>query len=140
LENDVIRVLRDAGHVLFVHCVVTGGQGLSDTLSGFKLLAQTTPDRNIVLWVNEYFGKVEHGGIALANLPAYQECAAKLVGTVAIPRRNRDTFGRDMEDLLRQKLTFRQGIEEGGFPIMGRQRLRVIERELFEQLDRLDIG
>jgi hypothetical protein len=137
LENDVIRVLRDSGKHLFVHCIITGGQALTDTLTGFAKLAETTPDQNIVLWVNEYFGRVERDGRPLSDLPVYREHVDKVWGSVAMPKRNRDTFGRDVEDLLRRKMTFRQAIEGGDFPIMVRQRLKVIQRELFEQLDDL---
>jgi hypothetical protein len=137
LENDVIRVLRDGGRNLFVHCVLTGGQALTDTLTGFAKLAETTPDQNIVLWVNEYFGRVERDGRSLSELPVYREHAEKVWGSVAIPKRNRDTFGRDVEDLLRRKMTFQQALGSSEFPIMVRQRLRVIQRELFEQLDTL---
>jgi hypothetical protein len=139
LENQVASVLRDAGRVLTVHCVVTGGQALLDTLNGFAQLAETASERSIVLWVNEYFGRVEHDGRVLSELPVYEDNAARLLGSVAIPKRNRDTFGRDLEDLLRQKLTFREGLDSTAFPLMARQRLRVMERELFEQLDRLDL-
>ena len=137
LENDVVRVLADAGRRLFVHCVITGGQALTDTLTGFAKLAETTPDQNIVLWVNEYFGRVERDGRALSDLPVYREHVDKVWGSVAIPKRNTDTFGRDVEDLLRRKMTFRQALEESDFPIMVRQRLKVVQRELFEQLDSL---
>jgi hypothetical protein len=137
LENDVVRVLRDSGRTLFVHCVITGGQGLTDTLTGFAKLAETTPDQNIVLWVNEYFGRVERDGKLLSDLPVYQEHAHKVWGSVALPKRNRDTFGKDIEDLLRRKMTFRQALEGSEFPIMVRQRLKVVQRELYEQLDSL---
>ena len=60
-------------------------------------------------------------------------------GSVAIPKLNRDTFGRDVEDLLRRKMTFRQALEGADFPIMVRQRLKVVQRELFEQLDSLAV-
>lgn len=137
LENDVVRVLSESGRRLFVHCVITGGQGLVDTLSGFAKLAETTPDQNIVLWVNEYFGRVERDGKLLRDLPVYRENCSKVFGSVAIPKRNRDTFGRDVEDMLRRKLTFREALSGAEFPIMVRQRLRVVQRELFEQLDQL---
>jgi CobQ/CobB/MinD/ParA nucleotide binding domain len=137
LENDVIRVLQESGKPLFVHCVITGGQALTDTLTGFAKLAETTPDQNIVLWVNEYFGRVERDGRPLSDLPVYREHVDKVWGSVAIPKRNRDTFGRDVEDLLRRKMTFRQAMEGADFPIMVRQRLKLIQRELFEQLDSL---
>lgn len=137
LENDVIRILTDAGRRLYVHCVVTGGQALTDTLSGFAKLTETTPDRNIILWVNEFFGLVERDGKKLEDLPVYRAHAPKVWGSVAIPRRNRETFGRDIEDLLRRKLTFNEALNGAEFPIMVRQRLKLVQRELFEQLAQL---
>ena len=140
LENDAMALLKGAGRRLYVHCVITGGQALADTLSGFARLAQTTGDRNIVLWVNEYFGRIERDGKGLHEMPVYLEHAEKVFGSVAIPRRNQDTFGRDVEDVIVRKLTLQEAIESPGFPIMVRQRLRVVQRELFDQLDGLALG
>lgn len=140
LENNAMALLKDSGRRVYVHCVITGGQALADTLSGFARLAQTTEDRNIVLWINEYFGRVERDGKGLHELPVYREHEEKVFGSVAIPRRNQDTFGRDVEDVIVKKLTLREAIESPGFPIMVRQRLRVVERELFDQLDGLSFA
>ena len=52
----------EAGRRLYVHTVITGGQALLDTLYGFKSLADSTSERNIVVWLNEYFGRIERDG------------------------------------------------------------------------------
>jgi hypothetical protein len=135
LENNAMALLKASGRRVFVHCVVTGGQALADTLSGFARLAETTGERNIVLWVNEYFGRVERDGRTLSELPVYTEHSGSVVGSVAIPRRNQDTFGRDVEEVIARKLTLQEAIDSPSFPIMVRQRLRVVQRELFDQLD-----
>ena len=140
LENDAVRVLGNSGRRLFVHCVLTGGQALTDTLSGFAQLAETTPDQNVILWVNEYFGRIERDGRGLADLPVFQANASKVCGSVAIPKRNKDTYGRDLEDLLRRKLTFKEALESSEFSIMARQRIKLVQRELFEQLSKLPFG
>jgi hypothetical protein len=137
LENNAISLLKTAGRRIFVHCVVTGGQALADTLSGFARLAETTEERSLVLWVNEYFGRIERDGRSLHELPVYMEHEASVFGSVAIPRRNQDTFGRDVEEVISRKLTLQGAIESPDFPIMVRQRLRVVQRELFDQLDSL---
>jgi hypothetical protein len=137
LENNAVSLLRASGRRVFVHCVVTGGQALADTLSGFARLAETTEERSIVLWVNEYFGRIERDGRPLHELPVYAEHEGSVFGSVAIPRRNQDTFGRDVEEVIARKLTLQEAIESPGFPIMVRQRLRVVQRELFDQLDSL---
>lgn len=137
LENNVVRVLREAGRRLYVHAVVTGGQALIDTLTGFGELAKTTPDRNVIVWVNEYFGPVQENGKRFVDMRVFTEHTDKVAGTVAMVRRSPDTFGRDMEEMLRRKLTFGEAIESPEFSIMARQRLKVVRSELFEQLDRL---
>jgi hypothetical protein len=139
LESNALNMLRDAGRRVFVHTVITGGQALADTLKGFKSLAETSTERNIIVWINEYFGKVERDGKHFGDMAAYRENEHKVFGSVAIPRRNQDTFGRDVEDLVVRKLTFDEAIRDSHFCLMSRQRLRVIQREIFEQLDALTL-
>lgn len=87
LEPNALEMLREAGRKVFVHTVITGGQALAATLKGFKSLAETSTDRNIVVWINEYFGKVERDGKHLGDMAAYRENEHKVFGSVAIPRR-----------------------------------------------------
>jgi hypothetical protein len=139
LENDVPKLLSQAGRQLYVHTVITGGQALGDTLQGFHQLAQTATENSIVVWVNEYFGPVERDGKTFPDMNVYQTNVAKIAGTVAIPKRNQDTFGRDVEEMIARKLTFNEAIQSDSCSIMSRQRLRVVQRELLEQLDALPI-
>jgi hypothetical protein len=139
LENSVHRQLRDARKRLFVHTVITGGQALLDTLNGFSQLAESTTEQNIIVWVNEYFGRVEHEGKQFADMKVFHDNEHRVFGTVAIIKRNQDTFGRDMEDMITQKLTFVEAVRDSEFTIMAKQRLKVIERDIFEQLDQLAI-
>ena len=62
-----------------------------------------------------------------------------ILGSVAIPKRNQDTFGRDVEEMISRKQTFDEAVESDGTMIMTKQRLRVIQRELFRQLDAIPI-
>lgn len=139
LENSVHGYLRDSRKRLFVHTVITGGQALFDTLNGFGQLAATSSERNIIVWINEYFGRVEHDGKPFTEMKVFHDNQHRVFGTVAIVRRNQATFGRDMEDAIAQKLTLEEAIREGHFSIMAKQRLKMMQRDIFEQLDRLEI-
>ena len=134
IENRVMDLLSNAGKKLYVHTVVTGGQALLDTINGFRSLAQSTEERTIVVWINEYFGRVERDGKTFADMAAYVENAGKVFGSVHITQRNYDTFGRDIEEVIARKLTFDEAIREGSFSLMTKQRLKVVQRDLFEQL------
>src|SRR6202000_699561 len=117
LENSALDYLRQNNRRVYVHTVITGGQALLDTLNGFHELAQTTAERNIVVWGNEYLEKV--------------------CGAVIFSKRNQDTFGRDVEEMIAGKLTFNEAINTAKLPIMAKQRLKIVQRDLFEQLDRV---
>jgi hypothetical protein len=135
LENHALDYLRERGKRVFIHSVITGGQSLNDTLGGFEQLAETTQEKNIVVWLNEYFGAVLQDGSSFRDMAVYTKHADKVHGSVAIVRRTGDTFGRDVEEMVCQKLTFDEALNETGFTIMAKQRLRVVQRDLFEQLD-----
>lgn len=75
LENNALDYLRDNGRKVYVHTVITGGQALVDTLNGFHELAQTSQSRNIVVWVNEFFGRVEADGKKFSEMAAFRENA-----------------------------------------------------------------
>jgi hypothetical protein len=137
LENNALEYLRENGRKVFVHTVVTGGQALGDTLLGFRELARTTQECNIVVWINEYFGRVEHEGKSFADMNVFRENADKVCGSVVIAKRNQDTFGRDVEQMIASKLTFAEAIESEAFAIMAKQRLKTVQRDLFEQLNTL---
>ena len=66
---------------------------------------------------------------------AYKECEDKVFGSVHLIRRNQDTFGRDLEAVISQKLTLEEAIRDGDFTIMTKQGLKVMQRDWFGQLD-----
>ena len=137
LENHVFECLRNAGRRIVVHSVITGGQAMADTLSGFRQVAETTGERNIVVWLNEYFGRIQQDGSAFPEMAAYRDNERKILGAVEITRRNQDTFGRDVEEMIAGKLTFAEALRDGQFSIMAKQRLKIVRDDLFQQLDDL---
>jgi CobQ/CobB/MinD/ParA nucleotide binding domain len=139
VESRVPWSLREANRRLVIHTVITGGQALADTVTGFRSLAESCESRSIVVWINEYFGPVEKDGKKFGQMAAFLENQDKVAGTVLIPRFSPDTFGRDLEDMIARKLTFGEIAWATGFTLMSKQRLRMIERELFEQMDLLNL-
>lgn len=140
LENKALDVLVGSGRQVFVHTVITGGQALGDTLNGFDQLAETTAQRNLVVWLNEYFGEVKQEGASFPDMAVYQARREKVHGVVAIVRRNADTFGKDVEEMISRKMTFDEAVNGAEFTIMAKQRLRLIQRDLFEQLDAIGLS
>ena len=139
LENDILSFLAAQSRRVFVHSVVVGGQALTDTLNGFKRLAETTTEKNVIVWLNEYFGEISKEGKSFEQFRVAEEQAHKLLGTVLILERNPNTYGDDMRQMLSNRLTFEEAIRLPDFSLVSKQRLTIIRRELFEQLDRIEM-
>ena len=140
LENQILPFFRAHERRAFIHSVVTGGQAMTDTLNGLERLTQTTSEKNVIVWLNEYFGEVSKDGKSFEEFGIAGDYAHKLVGSVLIRDRNPQTFGDDVRQMLEQRLTFDEAIRDERFFLVSKQRLTIVRRDLFEQLDRLEIG
>ena len=139
LENDILAFLSVRSRRVFVHSVVAGGQAMTDTLNGFERMAETTTEKNVIVWLNEYFGEVAKDGKPFEQFRVAEEQAHKLLGTVVIRERNPNTYGDDMRQMLSKRLTFEEAIRLDEFSLVSKQRLTIVRRELFEQLDRIEM-
>ena len=72
-------------------------------------------------------------------MAAYKASEDRVFGSVHLIKRNQDTFGRDLEEVISRKLTIDEAIRDGEFSIMTKQRLKVMQRDWFEQIDRLGL-
>lgn len=140
LENEILRFLAGQGHKVFVHSVVTGGQAMTDTLNGFSKIAETTSEKNLIVWLNEYFGEVVKDGKAFEEFSVAERNAGKLVGSVLIRERNPNTFGDDVRQMLERRMTFDEAVRSDHFSLVSKQRLEIVRRDLFEQLDQLRVA
>ena len=50
---------------------------LCPILKGFKSLAESTDDRNIIVWVNEYFGRLERDGKDFGEMTVYRKASRR---------------------------------------------------------------
>ena len=136
ISNQVPALLEEMGHELVVHTVITGGQALLDTVSGFAQLAGQFPAEALfVVWLNPYWGPIEHEGKPFEQMKAYTANKARVSALIPIPVLKEETYGRDFSDLLQARLTFDEALAMPSLSIMTRQRLKIVRRELFGQLD-----
>ncbi len=143
VENNALGMLEAAGRKVYLHCVITGGQGLLDTLNGLDFVTQAANDNSVVVWINEYFGKVEQvsteGVKTFTDMAAYTERQNTIIGAVTFKKRSADTFGRDLDEVTKAKLTFQEALDSNHFTLMSKQRLRTMQRDLNDQLDQLGL-
>lgn len=136
ITNQVPTLLKELGHELIIHTVITGGQALLDTINGFDQLVNQFPDEvRFVVWLNPYWGKIESEGRSFEQMRVYKETKDRIAAIIHIPDLKEETFGLDLSNMLQQKITFKEAIESPERNIMSRQRLKLIRDQLFSQID-----
>jgi len=102
----LIQLLADEGHQVFFHSVVTGGQAIGDTITGLKVLADGFPSTPIVVWLNPFFGEIRLDGKGFDEFKIYQEYGSQFHAIIQLPQVNKDTLGRDLEELFAKRQGF----------------------------------
>jgi len=136
ISNQVPSLLAEMGHELVVHTVITGGQALLDTVNGFSQLAGQFPKNVLfVVWLNPFWGSVEHNGKSFEQMKAYNENKERVSAIIHVPTLKDETYGRDLTEMLQERLTFDEALTSSSRTIMTRQRLKIVRDQLFNQLD-----
>lgn len=136
-ENDVIAFLQAQGCQITFHTVLTGGQALNDTTTGLSNLFRHFAEVPVCVWMNEYFGKPEKNGKSFEESNLFKNNQDHIHGLLRISEVRKETFGLDLEQMLSRKMTFDQVMESPDFNIMAKQRLRMIWRDLNDQIKTL---
>ena len=136
ISNEVPAILAELGHAVVVHTVVTGGEMLMPTLAGFaSLVTQFPANVPFVVWLNPYHGVIDYEGKGFTDTKVYKENKARVVGIVQIPDVKKETFGIDIENMLKARRTFGEEQQAKGVVLMAKQRLKIFERNAFAAIN-----
>lgn len=134
-HQDVPTLLEELGHQLFVHTVITGGQAFADTAENLNVMTRSfAPSAKFVVWLNPFFGPVQVLGKDFADMKIYADCADRISGLITLPNWQKETIGRDVSDMLSERLTFAEALADSRRSIMVRQRLKVARQQVFDRL------
>ena len=134
VENGLFALLAELGHQVVVQTVIAGGPDAEETIKGTMALLAAT-EVPLILWLNEHLGPLEVQGRPIAQAKFLHEARERILGTLLLPARTQATFGKDVEEMLKSRLTFDEAIEQ--FDLMPRTRIKRIKQELWGQLDRV---
>ncbi|NDV28122.1 P-loop NTPase [Desulfovibrio sp. JC010] len=130
--NQVFQMLAESEIQINLHTVITGGQALPDTLSGLGSLFKTF-NVPIYVWINHYFGPISAKDKGFEEFKVYKDNSHRIAALIRIPQKKKETFGKDLENLLTAKMSFEEA-QDSTLPIMTRQRLKMIWKEIQQEL------
>ena len=134
-EGDILSFLTTENITIYIHVVVTGGQAQDDTIKGLNFVIQNFgPSIKTVVWLNEYFGKIEHQGKTFEEMQIFKKNKTNIHGIVTIPEMTKETFGHDIKQMLEDRVTFEEYLESDKYMIIPKQRIKKFKDTLFNNL------
>jgi len=136
LTQGVFELLGEAERQVMIHTVIAGDQALQTTLGAVHMLAQTFPaEAYLVAWLNAYFGPIEIDGVGFEQMAIYHDIEPRLHGIVYLDKQDRELVEPVISEMLTAALTFEEAIASDRFRLMDKQRLKMVQRRVYEQLD-----
>lgn len=136
LDNEAFAAIQEAGKEVVIHSVIAGGLAQDNTVSDFLNLTSQLPEGvKVVVWLNEHFGPIEHNGQVFEEMKAYIENKDRVSAIIKLPKRTENTYGADLGNMLKQRLTFNEAMDSDKFRIMSKQRLKIMQRSVYQQLE-----
>src|SRR3546814_8882094 len=84
--------------LLVIHSVLTGGQAQGDTMDGLASLLEHFPNVPVVVWLNEFFGRVERDGRKFEDSKLFRDHQEQIHALIRIPELRKE-IGRHTSEL-----------------------------------------
>jgi hypothetical protein len=134
-ENSIYSLFEQASIDVVVNMVLTGGQAMMETINGLRAISMQADVKKIVVWENEFFGPIRTSdNRSFTEGKTYKDFGSKFTSIIKLKTQNPDTFGKDFSQMVEMKLTFQEAIQSEKFQFMQKQRLRTIQKQIFEQI------
>jgi hypothetical protein len=135
LAHEALEMMAEHGKQPIIHIIIAGGLALTNTMSDFADLVEQLPEEaQIVVWLNEHFGPIEFEGKGFELSKAYMSNKDRVHALIELPRQHRDTYGNTLEQLVSERLTFKEALNSSHFQIMPKQRITLYRRAIYNQL------
>jgi len=83
-EHQMLQLLESTGRRVIVHTPLVGDQAMPETIRGLQTILEFF-DVPVLIWVNEYFGKVEKDGASFLETSLYKNAKDRIAGVVFLP-------------------------------------------------------
>lgn len=139
LDNNIPSLLQELGdYELCCHSIVTGSQGLLDSLNGLNELISNFISTNnklsnvkFYVWLNPFFGPIVADGKNFYDMKIYNRNIENIEQVFELLSFEKSTYGQDYREILTNKITFKEAYSDSTKSIIVRQRLKNIEKKLY---------
>lgn len=137
-ENKIIDLVESTGRRVVMHTPLVGGQAIDETIRCLQTILEffSAP---VLVWVNEYFGKVQKDGVGFKDTSLYKDAKKRFLGVVFLQELTADTAGQDVANMAKNYLTFDEALNSPTTDLVTRHRLGLVRKDIFDQLAAIDL-
>jgi len=135
-DNCILDILEDAGKHVVLHTLVTAGAGFKDCLVGAgELLRElATPERQMVIWGNEFFGPISTVERKFEDFKLVSDNSDRIQGVMMLDNRPA-AFMNDLREVTAAHGTLREQLADPTTSLVSRKRLTMMRDNFFGKLD-----
>ena len=136
VTSNIFTEILNEKFEIYLNIPVVGGEALYDTLNGMHhLVTLFGKDSNIILWENEYFGKVvDEKDRGLEELDIYLEVKKDIDGLIQIKKMHL-LHELAIEKMKKSKLTYDEVLLDKDFKLLEKSRINMVLKSSFEAMD-----
>lgn len=135
INTGISALLHELGHKVVIHTVILGGDALYETLEGLdKIIGLFHDETKFVVWLNPHHGPIEQAGKGFLEFKVYKKNASRISAVIEIPEFRHDTYGSNLRDMFKANLTFEEALKTTIFPLVTRQRLIMMRRDIWDRM------
>lgn len=136
LTSNIFKEILNKKFNIYLNIPIVGGEALHDTLNGMNHLVNLFgEDSNIILWKNEYFGKVvDEEGKGLEELESYLSVKKNIDGIIHI-KKMAILNELAIEKMKKSKLTYEEVLLNPSFQLLDKTRINMVLNAAFAAMD-----
>lgn len=133
IGTDVLSILEDAGKEVVFHVPVVFDESVKETFICLTTLIENFPSAKFVVWRNFHHAK-DTGSI---DFKALTKKCPNIIGYIDMPKLNDQLEGLNFANMIYDKMTFDEYIDEKSNKIGHRQRIKKLKQYYFDELNKL---
>lgn len=129
-NTQIIDILNEQGKTTFIHVPISGGQATGDTIAELNDLASTFQNAKLVIWENQFFGKINESFYENQN---FINTIKNALGVIVLQKLDPKTDGYLYAQMTSQLKSFADIINDNSQSFMTKRRISNIFDNLCEQ-------
>lgn len=135
-ESKALAMIQESGHQVYFQIPIVGGPGTVFSIDCLGELAEIFEDIPIIIWKNYFFGEISARNKTLEEFEIFLKYSDRIEGIIEIPQKNLGTYGKDIQIMQAQGMTYDQATTAATMPLMTRQRIKTFWAETCAAIDK----